>query len=41
MLLIILNYRRIVFIESYFTILKDIHEKTGHSERDKTRYELN
>ncbi|CAF2745866.1 unnamed protein product [Rotaria sp. Silwood2] len=34
------NDRRIVFTESYFTILKDIHEKTGHGGRDKMRYEF-
>jgi hypothetical protein len=33
------NGRRLVVIESYFTILKDIHEKTGHGARDKMRHE--
>ena len=33
--------RRIIFIESYFALLKSIHEKTGHGERDKIRYEFN
>ncbi|CAF3869188.1 unnamed protein product [Rotaria sp. Silwood1] len=33
--------RRVVVIESYYTILKNIHEKTGHGGRDKMRYEFN
>lgn len=32
------NDRRIIFIESYFTILKDIHENIGHGGRNKMRY---
>ena len=27
--------RRLIFIESYFTILKGIQEKTGHGGRDE------
>ena len=32
---------RINFIESYFAILKSIHEKTGHGRRDKMRHKFN
>ena len=35
------NGRRIVVVESYFTILKSIHETSGHGGRDKMRFELN
>ncbi|CAF3013450.1 unnamed protein product, partial [Rotaria sp. Silwood2] len=35
------NGRRIVVIESYFAVLKDIHKKTGHGARDKMRHEMN
>jgi hypothetical protein len=32
--------RRIVVVEPYYTILKDVHEKTGHESRDKMRHEV-
>ncbi|CAF2245276.1 unnamed protein product [Rotaria magnacalcarata] len=35
------NGRRIVVVESYFVVLKDIHKKTGHGARDKMRHEMN
>jgi hypothetical protein len=35
------NGRRIVVIESYFIVLKNTHENTGHGARDKMRYEIN
>lgn len=35
------NGNRVVFIESYFTILNDIHRSTGHGGRDKMRFECN
>ncbi|CAF4625248.1 unnamed protein product, partial [Rotaria sp. Silwood2] len=31
--------RRIVTVESYYTVLNDVHEKTGHGSRDKMRHE--
>jgi hypothetical protein len=34
------NSRRIVVVESYFVVLKDIHLKTGHGARDKMRHEM-
>ncbi|CAF2130101.1 unnamed protein product [Rotaria magnacalcarata] len=41
MLCSVKNGRRIVVIESYFVVLKDIHKKTGHGARDKMRHEMN
>ena len=35
------NGRRIVVVESYFSILKNTHETTGHGGRDKMRFEIN
>ncbi|CAF4558114.1 unnamed protein product [Rotaria sp. Silwood2] len=32
--------RRIVTVESYYTVLNDVHEKTGHGSRDKMRHEV-
>ena len=33
--------RRIIVFESYYTVLKNVHEKTGHRARDKMRHEIN
>jgi transposase InsO family protein len=35
------NGRRIVVLETYFAVMKNVHEKTGHGARDKMRHEIN
>jgi transposase InsO family protein len=35
------NSRRLVIVESYYSILREIHQHTGHGARDKMRYEVN
>ncbi|CAF4559174.1 unnamed protein product, partial [Didymodactylos carnosus] len=34
------NGTRLVVLEAYYTILRDVHEKTGHGGRDKMRVEV-